>query len=523
MAVGVALFLAAVLLFLPIVHHAYVFDDEAHIAGNAVVLRGLEWDGFRWAFKTLAGTSWHPLTWLSYMAEIELFGPAPGPQHAAGLLLHAANAVLLMVALVRMSGAFWRSALVAALFALHPLHVESVAFAAMRKDVLYAFFWMIALLAYVRYSRRPGPANYGLVVGVYALALMSKPMAVTLPLVLLVLDGWPLGRLSAGRPVDLRPRLYEKAPLLALSGAVGVLTIIGGVQTEVLVSLETLPLAMRLKNVPVSYLMYLVKTVWPSGLAVYYPFPPGGPPVWAWVSATGLLTVFTAIAFRERRRRPWLLAGWAWYLLTLVPVIGFLPIGFFALADRYVYVPLIGIFVIVAWGGRELLLGLRRGTMAGVAVCALLLALLTAASRVQVGYWKDAVTLFGHALEVTEGNWLAHYGVAQALGKAGDSEAAEEHYRMAITLNPGYKEARNNLGVLLAGRGDLEGALIQFREALRFRPRAADLHANLALTLEKLGRTAEAEAAYRKSLEFAPNDAAVRAALERLLHVGPAD
>jgi tetratricopeptide (TPR) repeat protein len=509
--------LAVVALYLPTLRHAYVFDDEAHISGNPVVLEGLGADGVRWAITTLSGTSWHPLTWLSYMAVVEVFGPAPGPQHALGFLLHALNALLLMLALVRLTGALGRSAFAAALFALHPIHVESVACAAMRKDVLYAFFWLAALLAYVRHAHRPGPARYGLVAGVFALSLMSKPMAVTLPVALLVLDMWPLGRASGGlKPGMTHLPLGEKLPLLALSAAVVALTAMGGTETEVLVGFDTLPLAARLKNVPVSYVMYLIQTLWPSGMAVYYPLSPAGPPAWAWMSATAALAAFTALAFRERRRRPWLAAGWAWYLVTLLPVIGFLPIGFFARADRYTYLPLIGIFVIIAWGGRELLAGLRHGAVAGAAAAVFVLLLLAAIARVQVGFWRDPVSLFSHALVVTEGNWLAHYGLGQALRAGGDATAAAEHYRSAIALNPGYKEARNNLGILLAERGDPEGALAQFQEALRYRPRAADLHYNAGLALEALGRDAEAARAFRRAMDLEPGRADARAALDKL-------
>jgi hypothetical protein len=516
-AAAFVLFAVAAALYLPTLRHAYVFDDEAHIAANAVVLRGLDWSGIRWAFTTLSGTSWHPLTWVSYMAVVDLFGPGPGPQHAAGLLLHAANTVLVLLALFRLTGAFWRSALVAALFALHPLHVESVACAAMRKDLLYAFFWMGALLAYGWYARRPGRGRYGAAAGLFALSLMSKPMAVTLPLLLLVLDGWPLGRLGAAEtPLDRRSRLFEKVPLLALAAAAAVLAVVGGERTEVLVGLDTLPLAARLKNVPVAYVTYLAKTVWPSGLAVFYPLSPAGPATAAWVSALALLGAITAFAVRERRRRPWLLAGWAWYLVTLLPVIGFMPIGFFARADRYTYVPLIGIFVIAAWGGREVLAGVRRGAAIGTVTAAAALSLLGAAAYVQERTWSDPLALYGRALAVTEGNWLAHYGVAEALGKAGDAAQAERHYRAAIALNPGYKEARNNLGILLAGRGDLEAALGEFREALKYRPRAADLYNNVGVTLARLGRNAEAAAAFRRAIELEPGIADARAALDRL-------
>jgi protein O-mannosyl-transferase len=519
----VALFLAAGALYLPTLHHAFVFDDEAHITQNPVVLRGLGWDGLGWAFTTLSGTSWHPLTWLSYMAGIEIFGPLPGPQHAAGLLLHAASTALLMLALVRLTGAYWRSALVAALFALHPLHVESVAYAAERKDVLSALFWCCALAAYARYTRRPGAAAYCVVAGFFSLSLMSKPMAVTLPFVLLLLDAWPLGRLfPAGRPATLRPRLAEKMPLLALSAAVTVLTILGGVRSEVLVGFETLPFAARLKSASTSCVLYLLNAVWPARLAAYYPLPPEGTPSQAWVPALLFLGAVTALAVRERRRRPWLAAGWTWFLITLLPVSGIVPIGFYARADRYTYLPLVGIFVIAAWGGHELFRRLRLGAAAAAAVSTLVLALLAVAAHQQIGYWRDPVTLFGHALEVTERNWVAHYGMAQALGKAGKTAAAEEHYRQAISLNPGYKEARNNLGVILAARGDLEGALAQFRAALAVRPRAAELYVNIALTLEQLGRPAEAAASYRAALEIDPGDAAVRAALGRLAREGRA-
>jgi hypothetical protein len=507
--------LAAGALYLPTLHHAFVFDDAAHVADNPLVRRGLSGEGVRWAFTTLAGSYWHPLTWLSYMLDVELFGPKPGPLHATGLLLHAANAALLLLALARMTGAFWRPALVAALFALHPLHVESVAFAAERKDVLQAFFWMLALLAYARHARRPGPVPLG-AAALFALSLMAKPMAVTLPAVLLILDAWPLCRAGCGGRAPARPLLIEKIPLLLMSAAVVVLTLRGGTQTTVLLDLETLPLAARLENAAVSCVLYLVKAAWPAGLAVYYPLPPGGTPALAWVSAALLLAAVTALAVRERRRRPWLAAGWAWYLVTLLPVSGVVQIGFYARADRYTYLPLVGIFVIVAWGGHELLSRLRAGTAARAAAALLPLVLMAAAARVQIATWRDPVALFGHALAVTEGNWLAHYGVAQGLGAAGDPAVVEEHYREAIRLNPGFKEARNNLGILLAKRGDLEGALLLFQEAVRARPRAAHLHANLAVTLERLGRTAEAAQAYRRALELDPGDREARAALERL-------
>ena len=510
--------LAAIALYLPTLRHAYVFDDEAHIVQNPIVLEGLGLHQARWAFTTLSGTSWHPLTWLSYMGIIDAFGPAPGPQHAAGLLLHAANAALLLLVLVRLTGAVGRSAFVAALFALHPLHVESVAWAAMRKDVLYTFFWMLALLAYAHYVRRPGPARYSAVAVMFALSLMSKPMAVTLPATLLLLDGWPLGRFREGRrPAKWTQLLREKLPLLALSAVSICLTTLGGVETRVLVGLDEHPLLARLTNVPVSYAKYLVSTVWPVDLAVFYPRSTGGPPASAWVPAALVLAAVTALTLRERRRRPWMLAGWAWYLVTLLPVIGFFPIGLYARADRYTYVPLIGIFVALIWethartGAR---MPLPRTLAAPAAAVLLALSLLTIR---QVGYWYDARTLFTHAREVTGGNWLIATNIAWQARREGRLDEAAALYREALHYAPRLFEATYGLANVLVQQGDKEAAIAYFRSALMLRPRAAGVWFNLALAEAQLGRHEEAVAAYRQALNLNPSVAVWHINLGNLL------
>jgi Flp pilus assembly protein TadD len=522
-AVAAALAAATIALYWPVLHHGFVFDDEAYVTGNPEVLRGLGWPGLRWAATSLLSGYWHPLTWLSHMLDVSLFGLDPGPHHAAGMLLHAANAALLLLVLARMTGAFWRPALVAALFALHPLHVESVAWVAERKDVLSAFMGLLVLLAAVRAARRPGAARTAAVAGLFALAVMSKPMAVSLPLVLLLLDRWPLARLAVpGRPAPAWPRLAEKLPLLLLAALASGLALFGSSRAKVLPSLEVYSAGVRAKNAAVSAVTYLAQAAWPAKLAAFYPLYPEGPPARAWVPALALLAGVTALAWTERRRRPWLAAGWGWYLVTLLPVSGLVQLGWYARADRYTYLPLVGIFVIVAWGGAEAAGALRGARRAVPAAFVLALLALAAASRAQIAHWKDPLALFGHALEVTEGNWLAHYGLAEELERRGEAARAEEHYRATIALNPGLPEAWNNLGILVGARGDVEGALGLFREAVRRLPRAAELHYNLAVTLERAGRLAEARESYCRALELDPGNDAARAALESYSRPAPA-
>ena len=332
-----------------------IIDDRSYLVTNSHIQHGLTWDGLRWAFTSVSRSNWFPLTWISHMIDVSLFGMNPGYHHLTNVLIHALSTSLLFAALRLMTGSLWKSAFVAALFGMHPLHVESVAWVAERKDVLSGFFFMLILLAYSRYVRRGGGRNYALVLALFILGLMSKPMLVTVPLVLLLTDVWPLGRTELAAPEDgsdwnplpWRGLLLEKIPLLLLSATSAVMTLI--VQQKTISSLDILPFADRLSNALVSYVTYLAKTLWPASLAVYYPYPEAIPP-WKPLGAAALLLVVSLAVVLQLRRRPFLALGWFWFIVMLVPVIGLVQVGRQAMADRYTYLPLIGPFVMAVWG-----------------------------------------------------------------------------------------------------------------------------------------------------------------------------
>ena len=395
-------------------HPFFLVDDGEYVQENPVVLEGLTLRGVDWAFTSFHAANWHPLAWISHMADVEVFGPDPGRHHLVNVLIHGLNALLLFLVLHGMTGAPWRSALVAALFAVHPLHVESVAWVAERKDLLCAFFGFLTIGAYTRYVRKPAVGRYAALLLSYVLCLLSKPMLVTLPVLLLLLDYWPLGRLF---PTDcprtarasgwLLPRVVEKIPLFLLSAASCILTLVAQGSAGAVTSLTRFPLGLRVGNAVVSYAGYLLGAVWPSPLAVYYPFPAGGIPAWKVAGACALLAVATLMVFLRGRNRPWLVTGWLWYLGALVPVIGLVQVGEQAMVDRYTYLPLIGLFLVIAWEGGEVLPGWRfRRQALGIAAAAIL-AVLSAAAWVQVGYWTNSTTLIRHTLSVTRDNWMA--------------------------------------------------------------------------------------------------------------------
>ena len=412
-----------------------------------MVKKGLTGEGFAWALTANVANNWHPLTMLSHMLDCELFGVKAAGHHGMSLFLHLVNVLLLFEVLRRMTGDPWRSAAAAGLFAVHPLRVESVAWVAERKDVLSALFWILAMGAYARYVRAPSPKRYLPVLLAMALGLMAKPMVVTLPFALLLLDAWPLGRLrldEPGWPRRLGWLTVEKLPLLALSAAGSLVTL--RFQTTSLVSLEILPWSLRLANVAVSYAAYLGKTVLPRNLAVFYPIPLEIPAWKAW-GAAALILVLTALALWKARKAPWFLVGWLWFLGTLVPVIGIVQVGRQAMADRYTYIPSIGLFLAVCWALPALAVSRRcqrwRTALAGATVLALLA--LTAATRTQVRCWSNGVTLFRHALAVTQGNYVAHVALAKSLIAKGDWAGAAVEFRNALALRPGLREARIGL------------------------------------------------------------------------------
>jgi len=488
------------------------YDDDDYVTVNPSVLRGLTRESVSWAFTTFHVANWHPLTWLSHMADVELFGLDAGWHHRVNVLIHLVNTVLLFLVLWRMTGGLWQSAFVAALFGVHPLHVESVAWVAERKDLLSTLFWFLTMGAYTRYARSPGIGRYVPVALFLALGLMCKPMLVTLPFVLLLLDFWPLQRYGEG-PFSMRavsPLLLEKIPLLVLSAASCVLTYLAQSRGFTVISLGSVPVGARISNAIVSYVAYLGKTVWPGSLAVYYPHPAfvhAGIPTWQVAGSVLLLGAATLLALRQRKCHPYLLVGWLWYLGTLVPVIGLVQVGTQALADRYTYVPLIGVFMIVAWGVPEALRGWRfRRQVLGAIGGAVILALGITA-WIQARHWRDGVSLFRHALNVTENNWVIWYNLGvtyQGLGQPGEALAC---FRKSVRIVPEFAGGWVRVGSTYDDLGQYQEAIASYREAIRVSPNYFKAWDNLGVVYDNLGRHLEAIACYRESIRIKPDNA----------------
>ena len=493
-------------------NHEFVnFDDSAYVTENYHVQRGLTLENINWAFSFAdkEKTYWHPLTWLSHMLDCQLYGLSPGMHHLTNLVLHIVSTLLLFLVFYRMTGALWRSAFIAALFALHPLNVDSVAWVAERKNLLSTFFWMLTMLAYVRYTERPGLYRYLLVFLVFALGLLAKPMLVTLPFVLLLLDYWPLGRLrfgqSGGEGTPAFRLILEKVPLLALSVVSISLSFLSVHGIGVAVSMESVPMKLRIANALVSYVKYIGHMIWPQNLAVLYPYP-GMVPMWQTIGALLLLICISVLVIRMMRRIPCLVTGWFWYLGTLVPVIGLVQVGLWpAMADRFTYVPLIGLFVMIAWGVPELV-GRWRYRDAGLAaIAAVLLSILMVTTWQQVRYWRNDIALFEHALNVTVNNYVAHYNLGTYLAQQGEIAKASEHFFEALRINPLYEEAHNNLGLALTRQGRVEEGILHFREALRIKPVYAKAHYNMGVVLLSRGKIEEAAAHFEEVLRIKPD------------------
>jgi tetratricopeptide (TPR) repeat protein len=534
----VCVLLSAVTLaaYWPVFHNDFIkLDDRKYVIENPHVFGGLTWDNVKWAFESRYASNWHPLTWLSHMLDVQLFGLKPAWHHGVNLLFHIANSLLLFLLLKRTTGALWRSATVAALFALHPLHVESVAWVAERKDVLSTFFFMLTLLAYAAYVSRvegrgskdptlPGASNrseaktaaffYALTLFLFALGLMSKPMLVTLPFVLLLLDFWPLRRFN---PLTLRgPHgfsrrlLWEKIPFLALAFASCVLTYAAQHAGHAVSTFEGIPLESRIDNALVAYTKYLDKTIWPVGLSIFYPHPAlagtkGYYPDWQVFVAACLLAALSIGAIVRVKREPWLAAGWFWFLGTLVPVVGVVQVGGQSMADRYSYVPLIGIFICAVWAAGDALAGRKLGRLllggaglAAVGVCA-------AVSHHQLHYWKDDLTVFEHALAVDQHNSMALQMVGVHLSEQGKYDQAAEHFQAALQAYPEYADARYGLAMVLAEQGKTQDAIDQLQAAIRMRPYDVWAHNGLGAVYWQLGRIEEAAAEYTETLRLDPD------------------
>ena len=511
---------ATLLVYFRTFHYQFVFyDDNTFVYENPVVQAGLKLSSVVWAFG-LHFANWHPLTWLSYLVDAQLFGMNAGAFHLVNVLLHTASVVLLFLALFRMTGRLWRCALVAAIFALHPLHVESVAWVAERKDVLSTCLEMIALLLYARYAGHPTVKRYLLVSLVFALSLMAKPMLVTFPFILLLLDYWPLRRIEwPPRWRAQRWVLLEKLPLLAMSVAASILTVVAQRQYGTVASLDGTSVWTRIANSALGYVLYIKQAFWPANLGVLYPAvtPVSRAPELALL----VLVVVTAAVVILARSRPYLFTGWFWYLGMLVPVIGLVQVGAQSRADRYMYVPLVGLTVAIVWAAAdwlELRPALQRPVAVGTG--AVLLVLAVGAWR-QVGYWQDSQTLFRHTIAVTERNYIMHNNLGVVLARAGDNRAAMVEYVRASIINPQYAEAKGNAGDSLLRAGQLDAARPLLQEAIRLRPDFPMALMDLGIVETSSGSFPEAIGHLSESLRYAPDNAVAHSNLcYDLEHVG---
>jgi tetratricopeptide (TPR) repeat protein len=506
--VVVCLVLAAMtwLVFGQTLGHDFVnYDDNQYVYENYVVQKGLTWEGFCWALTYGSVGHWHPLTWLSHMLDCQWYGLQAGGHHLTNVLLHTASVILLFLVLRRMTGFLWRSALVAAVFAIHPLRAESVAWVAERKDVLSAFFFMLTLAAYVGYVRRPPSLiRYGTVVLCFALGLLSKNMLVTLPFVLLLLDYWPLNRLASFTPRVLLRRVAEKIPLLVLT--------VGSCLATFLVpekgpANNSLFFGVRMENAVVSYVTYLWQMIHPLGLACIYPNPTNYLPFWQVAGALGLLLAISGAAWAFRRTHPWLVVGWLWYVGMMIPVIGLVQISYYAHADRYTYLPQIGLYLLLTWTVADLSAGWRHRRLVLGSGSTIILVALIICARTQVSYWRNSETLWTHTLACTSNNVIAHNNLGTALLLKGSVDDAVIHGQKALQIKPDYAEAHASLGNALLQKGSVDEAIVQYQKALEIKPGLAEAHNNLGNALLQKGSVDEAITHFEKTAELKPGNA----------------
>jgi Tfp pilus assembly protein PilF len=530
---AVLLALATIALYWPAMRSDFInYDDPDYVTANSHVQDGLTWAAVKWAFtNTEQGTQSAPLMWLSHELGCQLFGLNPWGHHLINLLLHAANTALVFLVFRRMTGATWRSLMLAALFGWHPLRVESVAWVTERKDVLSGLFWMLTLLAYAKYveaGRIRDPKLkvwYGTALGMFVFGLMSKPMVVTLPCVLLLLDYWPLKRISEFRfpNSDLKRLLVEKIPFFALAAGMSIVTFLVQKQGGTVATIENLPLGARVGNALISYCRYLEKMFWPMDLAVFYPHPGHWPPEKMLLAAV-FLCGLSALLFMKRGSHPFLLVGWLWYCGTLVPVIGLVQVGEQSMADRYTYIPSLGVLIPVIWGAYEFSRRWRFHEVVLSAVGLAAMVLCFAMTRQQLGYWKDSETLFRHALTVTQNNYVAHNNLGSALDKKGQTGEAIRQFQAAILLKPDDADAYYNLGNALLRQGQTDEAVRQFQAAIRLKPDDADVHMNLGVALFSQGQTDAAISQFKTVIRFKPDFVAAHINLgNALLHQGQTD
>jgi len=499
------------------------YDDQDYVYENPAVRFGLRSITARWAFTTTACANYHPLTWISLMVDTDLGKIATwvfdadlgkdnaGIYHLTNMALHVANTLVLFVLLTAMTGFRWRAAFVAALFAVHPMHIESVAWVSERKDVLSTLFWLLTMLAYVAYTREPSLKRYLLIVLAFVLGLLAKPMLVTLPIVLLLMDIWPLRRVvwtaEDGEGLSAAALIREKIPLFVITLASCVATFIAQRLGGAVGSLSDYSLSVRAANALVVCVVYIKKLFWPTGMTIPYPHPGTGLPVWQVAASAVFLVLATLIAIRLSKRAPYVAVGWLWYVITLIPVIGIVQVGRQAMADRYTYIPYLGLFLIVAWGIPELL-AKRGGALrsAGLSFLALASVLaLSAAAYPAIGYWRDGRTLFTQAVRVCPKSPDAHFNLGKALEDQSDTEAAVEHYRMAVRLRPDYVDAHYNLGCLLAGLGKEAEAVQEFQRTIAIFPGHSRAYNSIGSVLALGGRVREALPYFAKAARLDPS------------------
>lgn len=523
--IAAALAVATLAVYGQVISHQFIsLDDDLYIRDNPMVIGGLTLKGIVWAFTTFHAANWHPLTWLSHMVDSQVFGLNAGGHLFVNALIHVSNTLLLFLFLKRVTGARWRSAIVAALFALHPLHVESVAWAAERKDTLATFFGLLSLLAYAHYAEATSWKQYTLVALWLGLGLMAKPMLVTWPFVLLLLDYWPLRRLEWRRADGMRrfgrawlPLIREKLPLFCLVAVSMVVTYAAQSHGGAVRGFIDAPLSLRLSNALVSYAKYLLLTVWPSGLGVYYPFSPVDVSTWQLAAAIVLIATMTAIALREASKRAYLITGWLWFLGTLVPVIGLVQVGGQAMADRYHYIPSIGLFLALVFGLADLAIAWRIGRVGIAVVSAAMLLLFGSLTALQINRWRDSMTLFEQTLSVTSDNLVIHYNLGHVLGQQGKYDEAVPHFAEALRIKPDFFDALINMGVTLLEQGKPAEAISYYHRALDVEPDSAKAHMQLALALAQEEKGDDALQQFYKALELAPNDPDIRTNLGLML------
>jgi Tfp pilus assembly protein PilF len=497
-------------------HQFITLDDPTYIQENSMVNRGVTRAGLAWAFTTFHAANWHPLTWISHMIDCQLFGTNAGRHLLVNALIHLANTLLVFWFLLRATHARWPSALIAALFALHPLHVESVAWASERKDTLSTFFGLLSLIAYVRYAEAPSSSRYVWTAIALALGLLAKPMLVTWPFVMLLIDYWPLRRFRAATSArrseaatELWPLLREKLPLFALAAASTIMTLIAQSRGGAVRTLAHDPIALRLSNALVSYVKYLLLTFWPNDLAVYYPF--AGIPAWQIIGAAFLLIGITAFCLFQRRIRPYFIMGWLWFLGTLVPVIGLVQVGGQIMADRYFYIPSIGLFIALVFGFTDIATSWRVAPSLSTGIAVGILLTLATLTNAQIQRWHDSFTLFERTLAVTPPNLRIEYNLGVALGVSDRYDEAAAHFEKALQIDPNFYDGLVVMGVTRAHQGRLPEAVDYFQAAIRSQPDTPKAHVQLAHALWTQNRDQDALEEMRRALQFAPKDADIRA------------